>query len=419
MRQTLWLFTVCLLISPAWSDWPQFRGPGQDGMVAPPKDGGKIGLPTRWSETENIVWKTPIHDMGWSSPVILGGQIWLTSATEDGRKMYVFCIDKKTGEILLDKLLFTVEAPRPLGNDVNTYASCTAALEDGRVYVHFGSYGTAAIDANTFETIWERRDLPCNHYRGPAASVVIFNDLIILTFDGSDLQYQAALNKKTGKNIWKTDRSTKWLDLDPDGNPKREGDFRKSFSTPLIREVNGAPHMWISASYGAFSYDPRNGDENWRIDHGSYSNASMPLFGHGMAYLITGRGNADLMGVKPDGEVVWRYDKAIPSMVSPLLVDKRVYMINNGGVAACVDAITGQEVWRDRLGGHFYASPIYGDGHIYSFATDGAAKLFKPGDALEVNIENKLDDGFMASPAVSGKALYLRTTKNLYRIENQ
>ncbi|MDP8242602.1 MAG: PQQ-binding-like beta-propeller repeat protein [Candidatus Hinthialibacter antarcticus] len=419
MLRNLLIISLCVLTTTAWADWPQFRGPNQDGIVPTPEGKDKIGLPTTWSETENVVWKTPIHDHGWSSPVILGNQIWLTSATEDGKNMYVFCIDKESGKVLFDKLLFTVDSPRPLGNDVNTYASCTAAIEGGRVYVHFGSYGTAAIDTKSFETLWEQRDLPCNHYRGPASSVVIYNDLIILTFDGADLQYQAALNKNTGKIVWKTDRTTKFLDIDIDGNPKREGDFRKAFSTPLVREINGSPQMWISASYGSFSYDPRNGKELWKIDHGSYSNASMAMFGHGLVYLITGRGNADLMGVKPDGEVVWRYDKAIPSMVSPLLIGEQIYMINNGGVATCVNALNGEEVWRERLGGEFYASPIYGDGVIYSFATDGTAKLYKPGEALSVFAENKLDNGFMATPAVDGKALYLRTTKDLYRIEKQ
>lgn len=419
MLRNLLIACMCLFTTAAWADWPQFRGPNQDGIVPMPEGKETIGLPTKWSETENVVWKTPVHDHGWSSPIILGNQIWLTSATEDGKKMFVFCIDKTNGKIVFEKLLFTVDSPRPLGNDVNTYASCTAAIEEGRVYVHFGSYGTAAIDTKTFKTLWERRDLPCNHYRGPAASVVIFNGLIILTFDGSDLQYQAALNKDTGTTVWKTDRTTNFLDWDANGKPKREGDFRKAFSTPLVREVNGSPIMWISASYGAFAYDPRNGKELWKINHGSYSPASMAMFGNGMVYLITGRGDADLMGVKPNGEVVWRYDKAIPSMVSPLLIGDQIYMINNGGIATCVNALNGEEVWRARLGGEYYASPICGDGVIYSFATDGTAKLYKPGNELSVFAENKLDDGFMATPAADSKALYLRTKTALYRIENK
>ncbi|MBI1389095.1 MAG: PQQ-binding-like beta-propeller repeat protein [bacterium] len=421
----LFLFPIALFTTaPAWCDWPLFRGPNNDGVVPPQESGEPRGLPLEWSESDNVVWKTAIHDKGWSTPVVWGDQVWLTTASEDGRHLYAICVNANDGAVLFDKEIFTIESPDPLGNDVNTYASCGSAIEDGRVYVHFGSYGTAAIDTKTFETIWVRRDLPCNHFRGPASSVVLFEDLVILTFDGADFDYQAALYKDDGCTAWITGRTTIWKDYDVDGLPKREGDFRKSFSTPLIVDVNGEPRMLISATYGAFCYDPRDGREVWKIDHEGYSNASMAMYGGGLAYLFSGRGKSTLFAIKPDGsgdvtdsKVVWTYDRGLPSMVSGLLVDRRIYMINNGGVATCLNAENGEPYWRERVEGQYYASPVYADGRIYFFSMDGTTTVVKPGDEYEILATSKLDDGFMASPAVSGKAFFLRTTANLYRIE--
>lgn len=425
MRHLVNISLVLILAIPAWANWPQFRGPDNDGIAPPLENGEPRGLPIDFNEEKNVVWKVPVPYEGFSTPVIWDNQIWLTAATEDGRRMFVYCYDKEKGETLYENEIFTNPTPRPLGNDVNTYASCSAVAEEGRVYVHFGSYGTAAIDTNTFETLWTQRDLPCNHYRGPASSPVIFEDLLILTFDGADLQYQAALNKDSGEVVWKTDRTTNWQDLDVNGEPKREGDFRKAFSTPLIVEHNDKPMMFISGSYGAFAYDPRTGEELWKVDHDSYSNACMALYGHGYAYLISGRGRPSIMAVRPDGEgnvtdthIDWSYTRGVPSMPSGLLIDDLIYFIHNNGVITCLDAKTGEEQWKTRLeGNQYYASLIYADGHIYAFAMDALVSVIKPGREFNLVNECELEEGFMASAAVDGSALYLRTVTHLYRIE--
>src|SRR4029077_11887357 len=127
--------------------------------------------------------------------------------TPDGREMFVVCVDRSSGKVLLDKLLYSNPSPEPLGNDVNAYASPTPVVEEGRVFIHFGSFGTACLDTRTFKILWQRRDLKCRHYRGPSSSPISFGDTIILTFDGADLQYTIAVSKKTGETVWKTDRS--------------------------------------------------------------------------------------------------------------------------------------------------------------------------------------------------------------------
>lgn len=423
-HRILFLVLIIFTCSISWGQWPQFRGPNNDGIAQAEPGQSKISLPAEFSETKNIQWKTPIHDRGWSTPVIWDNQIWLTSATEDGHSLYAFCVDKNSGKILFDKQMFYIESPSPLGNDVNTYASPSPVIEKGRVYVHFGSAGTACIDTQTMKTLWQRQDIPCNHFRGPASSPIIFEDKLILTMDGADLQYQIALNKNTGKTIWKTDRNSNFKDLDSEGKPQRDGDFRKAFSTPLVVDINGQPRMFIASSYNAFCYDPRDGREIWRIDDNCYSNASMALYGFGLVFITTGRGRPEILGVRPDGKgditksnIQWRFNKGIPTMASPILIGDLIYFVNNGGVISCLEAKTGKLVWKNRLKGEYYASPVYADGKIFFSNTSGDVTVLKPGREFNVIQVNTFSDGFMSSPAIAGNALYLRTKSFLCRIE--
>ena len=227
--------------SAARADWPEFRGPSSNGYVAAESSKEATKLPLTWSESENVRWKTPIPGLGWSTPVVMGGQIWLTTATEDGHDFSILCVDAATGKVVHNKKLFHCDSPEPLGNNVNCYAAPSPAIEPGRFYAHFGSYGTACVDTATGNVLWQRDDLKCRHYRGPSSSVVLFDNLVILTFDGVDLQYTVALDKQTGKNVWKTDRDVKWNDQDVTGKGAEEakrmldGDHRKAHSTPVHR----------------------------------------------------------------------------------------------------------------------------------------------------------------------------------------
>jgi outer membrane protein assembly factor BamB len=398
--------------------WPSFRGPSSNGHSP------ANGLPLTWSETENVKWKTPIHGKGWSTPAVWGDQIWMTTATEDGKEMYAICLDRETGKVLLDKKLFTNTVIEPLGNDVNSYASPSPTIEEGRVYLHFGSYGTACLDTKTFNALWERRDLPCRHYRGPSSSPVLFENLVILTFDGADLQYTAALNKKTGVTVWKTDRSADWNDLDEKGKPYADGDMRKAHSTPVITTVNGQPLMVSVGAKAAYGYDPRNGKEVWKVNYKGFSSSLVPVIAGEHAVITTGYGGAQLYAVRldskgtvPDSGIAWRHGRMVPSKPSPILVDGLLHMVNDSGVVTCVDARTGELVWQERIGGNFSASPVYADGRLYLCSEQGKTTVLKPGRKLEVLAESQLKDGFMASPAVAGKALYLRSKTAVYRIE--
>jgi len=414
----LWL-TLAALLGPTRVDdpsWPDYRGPTRDGHST------ATGLPVHWSETRNIVWKTAIHGRAWSSPVIAGGEVWLTSATKDGRKLFALCVDFESGEIKHDAQLFEIEKPQ-YAHPFNSYASPSPVIDGDEIYVTFGSPGTACLDRKTRRVEWRRTDLECNHFRGAGSSPLVFEDLLILTMDGSDQQYVIALDKTTGKTRWRTDRSTDFNDLDDKGRPAGGGDFRKAFSTPIVIDVGGEPQLISPGAKAAFAYDPRTGKEIWTVRYKNHSSSSRSLYGHGLVFLNTGFPRPRLLAVDPTGtgdvtetHVRWRLAKRVPKKPSPLLIGDNIYMLNDGGIASCVAAKTGEVVWTQRIGGQYSASLLFADRCIYAFSEEGKTTVWKPGPRFELIAENHLDTGFMASPAVAGKSLVLRTKTHLYRI---
>lgn len=410
-----------------FADWPEFRGPQGNGHASAAGSTNLVGFPLNWSEMENLKWKTAIPEVGWSTPVVMGGQVWLTSATTNGHDFFVICVDAETGQIRFNEKLFHCDDPEPLGNKVNCYATPSCVIEPGRVYVHFGSYGTACLDASTAKVIWKRQDLPCRHYRGPASSLILFENLLILTMDGVDVQYLAALDKKTGETVWKTNRSVAWNDEHIQGQMAKDGDLRKAHCTPLIVDVKGKLQMLTIGAKAAYGYEPRTGKEIWRVQYNSWSAAPMPLYdqGLGLAFIITGLANTELLAVRPDGNgdvtdthVAWKYSKAVAKTASPILLDGLIYMVSDDGMGSCIEAATGNLVWQERFGGRYAASPILADGRLYFFNQSGKTPVLKPGRTYEVLATNNLENGFMASPAVSGKSFFLRTKTHLYRIES-
>ena len=430
MTRLITCLLTALLASPllAGDNWPSFRGPDMQGHS------DSTGLPLKWSDKENVTWSTPIHGKGWSTPVVWGNQVWLTTATPDGAKSSVICLDRATGEVLLDRVEFENETVEPLGNPLNCYASPSPAIEEGFVYVHFGTYGTACIDTKTFKTIWTRRDLPCRHYRGPGSSVVLWKNLLILTMDGVDVQYLVALNKKTGQTVWKTDRTTDFDDIDPKTKkPKMDGDLRKAYTTAVVVEHDGRPLLLSPGARAAYAYDARDGKELWKVTYPGFSNAASVVFAPAtsatpaMAYINTGHGKSEFMGVKVDGKgdvtdshVVWKHSRNVPRRSSPVLVNGLLFMVDDGGIAICLDAKNGDVCWVQRLGTgkeQYSASPIYADGKVFFCGQEGLITIVAPTREYKELATNKLSSGMMASPAVAGKALFLRTKTHMMRIE--
>ena len=411
----------------ARADWPEFRGPWGDGHASAPGDAKLVGFPLHWSETNNVKWKTEIPFRGWSTPVVLGDQVWVTTATEDGHDFFALGLDAGTGKIRFNEKVFHSDNPEPLGNgaSMNCYATPSPAIEPGRVYVHFGSFGTACLDTATGKVLWKRDDLRCRHYRGPSSSPILFENLLILTMDGVDLQYHVALDKQTGATVWKTDRSVAWNDENVPGQMARDGDLRKAHSTPLIVTAAGQPQMISAGAKAAYGYDPRTGRELWRVQYPDWSVAPRPLFDHGLAFIVTGLIKKELWAVKTDSRgdvtntgVVWKLKTHVGKYASPLLVNGLIYTAAEESFVTCVEAATGAVVWTERIGGKYAASPIYADGRLYFFSQEGTTMVIEPARSLKILAKNTLDDGFMASPAASGKAFFLRTKTHLYRIES-
>lgn len=393
-------------------DWPQFRGPRADGKSP------TSGLPLTWSETNHVKWKTEIHGKAWSCPVVAGDQVWVTTATKDGKKLSILQLNRDTGKIERDQLLFEVEAPQ-FCHDFNSYASPTPLIEGDRIYVTFGSPGTACLDTKTGEKIWERRDFVCNHFRGAGSSPTLYKDLLIMNFDGSDHQFVVALDKKTGRTVWQTKRSIDYMDV-KDGKIEADGDFRKAFSTPRIEKIDGNDVLISLGSKAIYGYEPATGKEHWRVEERKcHSGSAQPAYANGLVYTCMGFSRGELLAIKPGPtpEIVWRSSRNVSLKPSAIPHDGLLFMLDDGGIVGCLDAKTGDEIWRERVQGNYSASPLLAGDRLYIFSEQGKATVLQASREFKVLATNTLPDGFMATPAIAGKSLFLRTKTALYRVE--
>ena len=398
--------------APGADPWPQFRGPGEQGWS------DATGLPLHWSEHEHVRWRTALPGEGWSSPVVSSDAVWMTTALDGGHSLHVLKVDLATGRILIDREVFANEVVPPK-HDRNSHASPTPVLGDDRVYVHFGAMGTACLAAGDGHTIWENRQLKVNFEVGAGGSPILYHDRLLITCDGTDDQFEVALDASTGKQLWRVERSA------VERLRKVSPSSRKCFGTPLILHLDGRDESLSAAAERLYAYDPLSGTELWHVDYTGYSNAALPVADGKMLILPTGYDHSQIWGITLGGlsgdatatHVAWRVRLPGVSQASPLLIDGRAYILTDSGIMHCLDAGTGAVRWKERLGTDFAASPIYADGRIYCFDTRGTATILAPGDACSVLATNKLEDGCMASPAVVGKALIVRTKSGLYRIE--
>ena len=403
MRSLLLLLLILLAvcIQALAQDWPEFRGPTGQGVS------DERGLPLTWSETSNVKWKTAIPGKGWSSPAILGDRIWLTAATEDGKSLRAICVDRKTGAITQNVEVFRLKNLGPM-SPKNSLASPTPVLEGDRVYLHFGAHGTACIN-QTGEIVWKTRLDYDNGQHGPGGSPVLYEDLLIVSCDGNDYQFVTALDKLTGK--------TKWKKL-------REGD--QAYTTPLVVRLPAGDQVISPGAFRAVAYEPRTGREIWHLTYGDgFSNVPRPVYGNGLAFICTGFQEPSLLAVRVAGrgdvtrkEVMWTLKRGAPLTPSPLLVGEELYMVTDNGIATCVDAATGKEHWKARVGGNHSASPIYADGRIYFLSEEGESVVIAPGKEFKILAKNELNGETLASMAVSGGSIFVRSRTHLYRLSH-
>lgn len=418
--------------------WPEFRGPGGDGVAA------AENLPESFSESSNQVWKSDIPGRGWSSPVFDGTSLWLTTAEEvfpteeerlaklraDGEEektfkarqvasrieLAVIQVDFENGEILRTVPLRSVDSPQTI-HTLNSFASPTPVLSGGRLFAHFGTFGTYAIDTNSGEIVW-KTEIPLEHGVGPGSSPVVTEGLLILICDGVDRQFVTALDTKNGETVWTTDR--------PEMRAA-SGDQKKSYNTPVVlTSRDGRDQLVCMGAQWLVSYEPATGKELWRLDHGSgFSVVPRPVFSekHQLLFVSTGFGKPKLIAVRVDGsgditdqgKIAWEEAKRIPAKPSPLLVGDELFVISDGGVVTCFNAATGEVHWTERVNGNYSASPLFADGKIYLANQEGTVSVLEPGRTFSLLSSNPFPGSFMASPIALGESLILRSDTSLYR----
>lgn len=438
--------------------WPQFRGPGGEGHVA------QTGLPLEWSETKNVVWKSPLGG-GWSSPVIQGDQIWLSTcielpppevkeaeATEPAKpaatakpvdplstsaerarlaekekeaeaakekpaepkkapseppiELRAVCLDRNSGKILHDVLVFKIDAPAKI-HKKNNHASPTPVIDGDRIFYHFGAHGTACLTTDG-KIVWKTQELKYNHRHGPGGSPVVYKDLLLLSCDGTDVQFVVGLDKATGAIRWKSER---------------EG--RMAYTTPLLVVVDGQVQLISTGGDAVMGYEPETGKEIWRCKYNGYSLVPRPVVAHGFAYICTGYDVPSMFALKLGGKgditenIAWTVKKGAPLNPSPVVVDDVLYMVSDKGIASALDAVTGEEIWQQRIGGNFSASPLVADGRIYLLDEEGKCTVIGLGKEFKELAVNQVEGRTLGSLSAAGKSIFLRTDTHLYRLENR
>jgi outer membrane protein assembly factor BamB len=412
MKQQAFAVTAVLLLylaTPVLSaDWPEFRGPTGQGIVP------KGELPTTWGKDKNIAWKQAIPGKGWSSPIVVGGRVYLTTAVSvkdaDELSLEALCLDAGTGAILWEKEVFRQDGKNsPPIHTKNSHASPTPLIRGDRLFVHFGHQGTACLNLKR-EIVWKNTSLRFIPIHGNGGSPILVDDLLVFSSDGREDRFVTALNAADGKVRWKTNRTL-------------EADRCFSFSTPLLIEVRGQKQLISPGSGGVTAYDPSNGKEIWWVRYNGYSVIPRPVYGHGLVFVCTGYDRPSLLAIRPDGQgdvttthVAWKTAKAVAHTPSLLLVGEELYMMSDFGIASCLDARTGEVHWQQRIGGNFSASPLCADGKLYFLSEEGDTTVVLAGKRFTLAAKNAMGERSLASPAAADGALFLRTDKHLFRI---
>jgi len=398
------------------SNWTHFRGTNLDGKSADNQ------VPVVWSDTTNVIWKTDIRGKGWSSPVVYGNQVWVTTATIDGKEMSAVCVDFKSGKVLFDILLFKQDSIYGK-HSINTYATPTPCIEQGFVYLNFGSSGTACVNTTDGKIVWKRNDYKVEHVQGTGASPILYKDFLIVHYEGTDQQFIVALNKRTGETVWRTDRPKECYDpLLPIG--------KKAYVTPIVINVAGRDLLISNGAAVCIAYDVQTGKEVWRVVQGEDSTISMPFAEDDLVYFYTsfvspaeGEKYVELLAVDPKGSgditksnVLWRVKSPIIQLLTPLIKDGLIYTVDSRNNLIAIDAKTGVVLYTKRLKDKYNSSPVYAGGRVYFTSVKGETFVLKAGRTLEILAENQLPGEIYATPAIVNNSLIIRNESTLYRI---
>ncbi|MCH2124602.1 MAG: PQQ-binding-like beta-propeller repeat protein [Pirellulaceae bacterium] len=415
------LFFFFAVSNSIWGfDWPEFRGPTGQG------DASSANLPLQWSEDNHVSWKVPIPGKGHSSPVISAGQIWLTTALADGGRLHAICFAESSGNLLYNVELFQNERPELLHAD-NSHATPTAVIDKGRIYVHFGANGTACLTSEG-KVVWKTNALQYRQPYSGASSPVLFEDLLLLTCDGTDVQFVVALDKETGQVVWKTDRQhlERAKEETAATTGKRQGYSTMAYATGLLIEVAGGKQFVSPGADHVAAYNPQTGKEIWWLEYLGFSEVARPVIAGDLLIVqaFQEQSKPTLFAIHPTAQgrvnekyLVWQRNKNTPHVPSPLVSGNLLFLVKDSGTASCLDVRTGKEHWTKRIGGNFSASSILAGNNVYCFSEEGTTTIFAAQSEFQLQAKNHIDGRIMASPAVSENALFVRTDGHLYRIE--
>ena len=389
------------------SDWPEFRGPTGQGIST------RTDLPLTWDATKHVAWKSAIPGEGWSSPSLQNGKLFLTTAVKTGQglSLRALAVNEKDGRILWDNEVISHEAGAPNIHGKNSHASPTAIASGDRIYVHFGTLGTACLDLDG-KVLWRQTSLKYPPVHGSGGSPILVGDALIFSCDGGSNPFVVALHRDTGKILWKTPRET-----------TAKKTF--SFSTPLLITVDGKKQVISPGSGAVCAFNPADGRELWRAGYGEgYSVIPRPVFGHGLLFVSSGYDRPVAMAVRPGGKgdvtethVAWSLTKGAPNTPSMQLAGDELFMVSDGGIGSCLDARTGKVHWQERLGGNYSASPILANGRIYFLNEEGTTVVVKASKEFVKLAENPLGERALATPAAGDACLYIRTKGHLFKIK--
>ncbi len=417
---TVWLVAMSVLLvgaaiegSPATAAdvWPQFRGPSGDG-VAP-----ENSVPLNWDPETNIRWRTELPGEGWSSPVIGGGIVYLSAAIHRGSDadgdydLALILVDQESGEIRrVSSLIQQDSKSSPAIHKKNSHASPTPVLSGDHVYVHFGHQGTVCTDRQG-NLRWVDREHSFNPVHGNGGSPVLVDGRLVFTCDGGDEAYVLALDAATGQEVWRSPRPV-------------DAKQKFSFATPTVIESDSGPLVVAPGSDCVTAIDPAKGDIRWWARYSGYSVVPKPVVSGEHVLIATGYGSTKLLAFRTGGSgdvtdthLDWEVDRGVPKTPSVLVHEGLVYLVSDEGLALCVDGASGEVVWRGRLGGNYSASPVLVGDRIYISSEQGVTTVMRVGRELEKLASNDLQEATLASPAVAHGALFIRTEKALYRIQ--
>ena len=400
------LIAIVALCPEARSEnWPGWRGPRGDGTSLAEK------APVHWTATSNIAWRTEIPGSGHASPIVWEDKLFTVTCLSESEQRMLLCLDRDTGRILWQKIV--LQSPLEKKHQLNSQASSTPATDGALVYVTFLDQQEMAVAAYDFKGAqkWIVHPGPFHSQHGFCSSPVVFRDKLIVNGDHDGDSYIVALDRQTGRTLWKIPREN----------------HTRSYGVPFIRDLDGRTQMVLSGDKCVASYDPDNGRRHWIIDGPTEQFVASLVYSDqtSLLYMTGGFPDHHLLAIKPDGagnvtktKIVWRTNRGVAYVPSPIIAGDYLLIVSDSGVAHCFDAATGKLFWQERMGEH-HASLVSARGLVYFLNDVGVMNVVQPGTGFERVAQNQLGEKCFASPAISNGRLFLRGEKHLFCVQEK